>query len=508
MPTATTYMGPDLFFEGMAGGTVYYDDDPTTSVAVKQWLAADGKMARGIITNGKPDGGTVEVDLRTTVMLAVLPALFAEESERFFVVGWGTGVTAGELAALDSAREVMVAEISQGVVDAAPLFDFANRNASRNPKIRIIRSDAYRALLRSEGVYDAIISEPPNPWVAGVEMLYSREFLEAASEFLTPRGVYAQWIHQYEINRESIALVLRTYAEVFGHVAVWWTHGTDLVLLGFKDPTLALDLGRLEQRASRPDFASSLRRAGIPSFPALLATELLPLGVVHAAKLSGPIHTLYHPRLSVEAGRGFFRGATGALPFTGMGEEARIGSANSLLRRYTQLTGGRLSEAQRAEVVSHVCASRPFKCATFLAQWLVEYPSSEAASKALKRERIEHPSYAKLLAFPSLRLLRLLFADDGQTHPIPLAEARRASRAFASFYSHNAPFPADGLVRIWRRCQAGSGRDADCREGLRIAEALAAGREVPLLRPGEALGFGKAEGEAHLLFDAPVPPMP
>jgi len=34
-----------------------------------------------------------------------------------------------------------------------------------------------------------------------------------------------------------VELVLRTYASVFDRVAVWYTLGPDLLLLGFKDPT-------------------------------------------------------------------------------------------------------------------------------------------------------------------------------------------------------------------------------------------------------------------------------
>ena len=74
-----------------------------------------------------------------------------------------------------------------------------------------MRGDAYRTLLRSEGKFDLIVSEPSNPWVTGVEMLYSREFLEAARDRLTPGGVHAQWFHSYETDTEMLALMLRTY---------------------------------------------------------------------------------------------------------------------------------------------------------------------------------------------------------------------------------------------------------------------------------------------------------
>src|SRR5690606_34905647 len=119
-------------------------------------------------------------------LLALVPALLADKAERAFVIGYGAGVTVGELAALQSMREVVVAEISPAVMEAAPYFDDGNLHAATNPKTRVLVSDAYRALLRSEGPFDVIVSEPSNPWVTGVEMLFSREFLSAARAQLSP----------------------------------------------------------------------------------------------------------------------------------------------------------------------------------------------------------------------------------------------------------------------------------------------------------------------------------
>ena len=53
-------------------------------------------------------------DYPTMALAGLLPALLADDPERAFVIGYGTGVTAGELAALDDTREVIVAEISPG----------------------------------------------------------------------------------------------------------------------------------------------------------------------------------------------------------------------------------------------------------------------------------------------------------------------------------------------------------------------------------------------------------
>jgi spermidine synthase len=131
-------------------------------------------------------------------------------------------------------------------------------------------------------VYDVIISEPSNPWVVGVEMLYSREFLEAARERLAPGGVYAQWFHIYESDPEVVALVLRTYASVFPNISVWYTLASDMLLLGFNQVDRALDVEALEERFARSDFRAGFERVGIESFAQFAAHELLPLGTVQA----------------------------------------------------------------------------------------------------------------------------------------------------------------------------------------------------------------------------------
>ena len=253
-------------------------------------------------------------------LVGLVPALLCDDPSRAFVIGWGLGVTAGELGTLDDVKEVVAAEISPAVLEAAPFFDAGNQNASKNPKIQQIRSDAYRALLRSEGQFGVIASEPSNPWVMGVEMLFSEEFLRAARDRLTPGGVFAQWFHLYEVDDETVKIVLRTYKAVFGDMAIWFTLGPDVLLLGFKDPSPALDIDRLRERFERADFRAGFERAAVGSWIQLLAHEVVPLGAVAATELPGPLHTVRHPILSDSAARAFFAG--GRVPVPRMPSEA------------------------------------------------------------------------------------------------------------------------------------------------------------------------------------------
>ena len=337
-PKPTTFVGAAGHFEKQSNSEykiVYYNDGPTATVTVRGVKRKDGRLNRSIYLNGKSDGNLI-TDYPTMSMLALIPSLMAEKVERCFVIGFGTGVTVGELATLEWVRSVDVAEISHAVIEAAPLFDEGNREASKNPKVTIQRGDAYRTLMRTDAKYDVIVSEPSNPWVSGVEMLYSIEFLEAARSHLARGGAFAQWMHLYALDSETVELILRNYVAVFPHVSIWVTQPNDILLLGLDAPERALDLEALESRFDRPDFAAGMKRAGIDSFPALLSRELLPLGTLNAADLDGPLHTLRHPRLSDLAARAFVVGKDANLPKFPTPESATIGARHHRLRTTIQ----------------------------------------------------------------------------------------------------------------------------------------------------------------------------
>jgi predicted membrane-bound spermidine synthase len=453
-PRPYSFSGPDEHFANQGRGAVlFYDDDPTTSVTVLQ--PRPSPKNRSILVNGKADGALVG-DYTTMAMAALLPALMAERYQRAFVIGWGTGVTVGEFAALDGSEEIRVAEISRGVIAAAPLFDVGNLAASKSPKVQIQRGDAYRTLARSPDRYDVIVSEPSNPWVTGIEMLYSREFLEAARDRLAPGGVYAQWIHLYESDVDVISLVLRTYASVFPHVSVWFALGSDLLLLGFDRPDRALDVEELETRFRRADFAAGFERAGIDSFPQLLAHEILPLGALHAAELEGEIHTLRHPILSYRAARAFFRGSQAWLPPFLSPAHERIASRNSLLRRLAN-DGDPLPEEllEAAARENWRFASNLRYSATYFARWGFDYPGSPRLEAALADLR-KAPGRGKAMIAPA-QLNRLWALYSGKIPAVQeeasLAQARSVTNRFLAHYQHAVPFDRSVLDAVWSRCR-------------------------------------------------------
>jgi spermidine synthase len=461
---------------------IFHDDGPEASVDVTEERTADGRLKRGLRTNGRPEGGALESDTAMR-LAALLAALFAERTERVFVIGYGLGMTVGELAALDGTREVEVAEIVRGVIEAAPLFDDVSLGASRSPKVKITHADAFRALMRSKTRFDAIVSTPSNTWVAGVEMLATREFLETVRNHLAPGGVYVQWFHTNGFSDPStgldpLALALGTFARVFPEVAVWYGGGHELLLVGMLDARPALDLARLKDRLRRPDFGQGLARAGIRSLPSLLAHELLPFGVVQATALPETQHTLEHPRLGYLSARAFFTGGEAPLPASANLEAARVGAHHSLQRRLSQALGGRLPEEERGKLVVQLCLHRPRECAAQLAAWTVDAPASRARDAVIGA--LERTSGGRFDASAAAALLPLYDASRAPAGPLSPADAERASALFVSHYTHGAPFSRRALAELWQRCEAEAAQREACRAGRARVESRLGSLDVPL----------------------------
>jgi len=462
LPAEAFAEGPDRFFDGSTGyvprKVLFHTDDPSTTVSVIQ------RESRTILVNGKSDGG-IPTDNVTTGLLALLPSMMAEKHERAFVIGWGTGMTVGELAALESMREVVVAEISTGVIEGAPLFEELNRGALDNSKTRIVRGDAYRTLLRDDSLYDVIVSEPSNPWVTGVENLYSLEFLSAASQRLASGGVYAQWFHLYETDAESVALVLATFRQAFDRVAVWYGRPKDLVILGFENEAFELDLPTLRDRFNDPEFNAQLRSLPVTSFARLLAHEALPLGVLHEMELEDRVHTLMHPVLGHVAARAFYRKDSSDVPPGLRRAAAELAARNSLVAQYL---ADDPSDEDRLELMRETCLLSLPRCAILFAQWTHQSPDDPVLAESLAKARGGH--LAATLAPEVLASLAALFGPDATANFAPSFELATSVMGLYRKNSHpGAPFAASSLHAVWRRCAK---IDSRCRAGLEHALGL------------------------------------
>jgi len=209
--------------------------------------------------NGKSDGGAV-YDAATQVMSGQLGAMTLPRARRAFVIGLGTGSTAGWLAEIPEMERVDVVELEPDILRVARDFAAVNQNVLSNPKVHIHIGDA-RELLQLPGErYDLIFSEPSNPYRAGIASLFTQDFYRAVDRRLAEDGVFVQWVQAYEIEASTVLTVLATLTSVFPEVEIWHGHKRDLLLLARRKPNIH-DLDRLRKRIGEEPYRSALAAA-------------------------------------------------------------------------------------------------------------------------------------------------------------------------------------------------------------------------------------------------------
>ena len=89
----------------------------------------------------------------------------------------------------------------------------ANRRVFDDPRATFVVDDAKAFFAESRRRFDVILSEPSNPWVSGVSGLFTDEFYRRVRGWLTPDGVFGQWLHLYEIDDRLVLTLPRPHGK-------------------------------------------------------------------------------------------------------------------------------------------------------------------------------------------------------------------------------------------------------------------------------------------------------
>ena len=211
-----------------------------------------------LYVNGKSDGSALG-DAPTTVWLALVGALLHPRPENALVVGLGTGTTAGWMAEVETIERVDVLELEPAVGELAEHFAPITFDVMHHPKVEVLYGDGREHILTTDRLYDLIVSEPSNPYRAGVADLFSHDFYTAARRRLAPGGIFVQWLQGYEVDARLMRLVYSTLAGAFDHLETWQVNNTDLVLVGAAEP-FRHDFDRIRRAAEREPFRTALER--------------------------------------------------------------------------------------------------------------------------------------------------------------------------------------------------------------------------------------------------------
>jgi spermidine synthase len=289
LPPALVAYGRFLPTRGQDANVVYVGEGIASSIAVT-------REPNGLLTYhnaGKTQASTYPQDLRLQRMLGHLATLIPEQPRSVLVIGLGAGITAGAASADPAVERVVVAEIEPLVANVAKeYFADYNQGVVTSPRVEIRVDDGRHVLATSPDKFDAITSDPLDPWVKGAAALYTREFWELCKSRLNDGGVVTVFLQLYETTEDAAKSEIATFLSAFPHGALFANtvdgQGYDAVLVGRANDA-PIDVDIIERRLADPSYervARSLRDVGFDS-----ALDLLGTYAGGAADMSGWLGT-------------------------------------------------------------------------------------------------------------------------------------------------------------------------------------------------------------------------
>jgi spermidine synthase len=301
---------------------LYYAEGVDLTVTVGRSRADPDSLSLRV--NGKPDASTNLEDLSTQLLLGHLPALLAPRAGSACVIGLGSGMSLAALGRHESFQRLDCVELSSEVIRAADEhFSPYCYDILRDPRLRMIHADGRNHLLLSDQTYDLIVSEPSNPWMAGVANLFTREFFTLCRRRLNEDGVACVWLHGYMMSLEDFRMVVRTITEVFPFVSVWETTENDYAFIAAHRP-LRQPLEEFLRRWRAPAVRADLHRASLSRPEQLLARFVTAGEPLRAWAATARLHTDDNALLEFSAPRYVYGGEAPAIAQALFGMERSI----------------------------------------------------------------------------------------------------------------------------------------------------------------------------------------
>ncbi len=265
-------------YSALAGGRqdiFYVGEGLQTAVAVSR--TPSGRL--NYHNAGKVQASSEPQDMRLQRMLGHLTTLVPAHPRKVLVIGFGAGVTAGAVSLDPNVEQETIVEIEPIVPQSVSAhFSDHNNAVATNPKVMIRIDDGRHFLQTTRERFDAITSDPLDPWVKGAATLYTREFFELVKSRLNDGGVFTLFVQLYESNAAAVKSEVATFFAAFPNGMVFANTqdgvGYDLVLLGQVGPTV-IDVDAVAAKLARPEMAAvvrSLREVGLGSATELFAT--------------------------------------------------------------------------------------------------------------------------------------------------------------------------------------------------------------------------------------------
>lgn len=282
------------------GEVIYLKDGKTSTIAA--WMQGDAAV---IATNGKPDASLRRLqhpptpDEITMIMAGVLTLAAPEKPEQIGIIGWGSGLSTHTVLGSPLPKRVETIEIERAMWEGAKVFGPRVARAYEDPRSVVYFDDARTHFAAGRAQYDAILSEPSNPWVSGVASLFTREFYQFAHRHLREGGALVQWLQTYELSDPVLAEMVAALLEVFPEVDLYSVNSGDLLIVARRGEHRPLN----GEVFNAPVLLEELRRVGLGSLNDLEERRIGGAAVLRTlVRLTGAQpHTDFHPTVALKA---------------------------------------------------------------------------------------------------------------------------------------------------------------------------------------------------------------
>ncbi len=241
-----------------------------------------------------------------------IPLLLHDSPSRALFLGVGTGATLGAVTSHPALMRVDAVELIPAVLDQLHYFEAINGGVANADNVHLHAADARRFVAASPHTYDVIVADLFHPGRSGAGGLYAKEHFETVRDHLAPGGLFAQWIPLYQMDAETLGIVIRTFTDVFDPAQAWLgLYNVDtpaIALIGGADTgSLQLDPERIAQAVAAPIYAEVLMQEPRD----LLGAFVMDRTGLQAFAGEGPRNTDLHPRVMLQAPQVAYEGNRG-----------------------------------------------------------------------------------------------------------------------------------------------------------------------------------------------------
>lgn len=244
---------------------VYFHEDAQASVTIRQLDEEGGSPYLSLELNGVNVAGTSPDLFAVQKMQGHLPLLLTADPLDVVHIGFGSGGTAWAVSRHPVDR-ILIVEISPEVLAASDrFFPEINHGILRDPRVEVEINDGRNFVLASPRRFSAVLSDSIHPRFAGNGSLYSLEYFRLLRERVRPGGTVSMWLPMYSLTPRNYAMILRSFSEVFPHVAVWYETSAinSFTVVTGKPEGPVWEGGRLAEAFRDPSVSSELADLGI-----------------------------------------------------------------------------------------------------------------------------------------------------------------------------------------------------------------------------------------------------